>query len=62
VIQKLTKVPDDFDGDDFEPGWWFKDPNYGYVGPYDTKDAAQEDKKGLDLFYKDLAKYKKREK
>ena len=51
MIQKFSEAPDDFDGDDFEPGWWFKSPD-GYVGPYDTKAEAQEDKKGVDKFYR----------
>jgi len=52
IVEKLTKAPDDFIGDDFEPGWWFKSPD-GYVGPYDTKAEAQEDQKGLNKFYKE---------
>lgn len=51
-MEKLDKEPEDFDGDDFEPGWWFKSSD-GYVGPYDTKSDAQEDKKGIDRFYKE---------
>jgi hypothetical protein len=43
-----------------EDGWWFRDPNnsdphYQDVGPYATKKEAQEGKRGLDDFWKNLS-------
>ena len=43
-----------------EDGWWFHDPNnsdphYQDVGPYATKKEAQEGKRGLDDFWKNLS-------
>lgn len=40
-----------------EHGWWIDDPNnpdVRYVGPYGTKAEAQDDKKGLEYFWRYL--------
>ena len=48
-----------------EDGWWFHDPNnsdteYQWVGPYETKKEAQEGKRGLDDFWKNLSGVRKK--
>jgi len=38
-------------------GWWVKDPNNIDMGPYDTKDAAEEDRRGMTRFWKNNPEY-----
>jgi hypothetical protein len=49
MVKYLKVIPKDWPGDksEFEPGWWIKDPTLPdilYIGPYDTKKEADEEK------------------
>ena len=36
-----------------DDSWWFRDPMFGtQVGPYDTKQEAEDDLRGVTRFYK----------
>lgn len=62
-IEKLTEerieeLGLDLPGD--APGWYIHDPNnttkcYQWVGPYNTKAEATEDKRGLERFWREHA-------
>lgn len=45
LVKYLKIQPIDWVGDDFETGWWIRDeriPDVLYLGPYETKKAAEE--------------------
>jgi hypothetical protein len=57
TVSNLKRRPKDWPGDksEFSPGWWIKDPKLPdvlYVGPYDTKAEATEEKKFAEFIQK----------
>lgn len=40
-----------------EDGWWVKDPNNIDMGPYHTKEDAEEDRRGMTRFWKNNPEY-----
>lgn len=41
-----------------DDGWWWTCPYSGEYGPYDTKQQAQEDERGIAKFFKENPEYK----
>ena len=57
TVAKHDRVPEDWPGspEDFAEGWWIRDPNnigWEYAGPYDTRKEADEERRGLERFWK----------
>ena len=40
-----------------DDGWWVKDPNNIDMGPYRTKEDAEEDRRGVTRFWKNNPEY-----
>ena len=56
-VQKMTKAQLTKLNIEEDPGWYIKDtnldePGYMWLGPYDTKAEAEEDRVGLTRFYR----------
>jgi hypothetical protein len=54
TVKKLEQKDVDRHGIDDEAGWYVEDPNGDcrWVGPYETKAEAMDDRRGLERFWR----------